>query len=74
MDDPEKLLAPWVPALIVPPDPSAPLADWQAHRAGLDALEAQLRISHPGLHWLEGMRAFKAGADAVIRRMLRRGG
>ena len=47
MDDPESsghrgcLLTSCRPIL------SAPLADWQAHRAGLDALEARLRITHP---------------------------
>ena len=30
-------------------------------RAGLDALEARLRITHPRLDWLDGMRTFKRG-------------
>ena len=34
--------------------------------AGLDMLEARLRVSHPDLDWLDGLRAFKAEADAVI--------
>ena len=34
------------PARIEPPDPLAPLEEWQSFRAGLDALEARLRISH----------------------------
>jgi hypothetical protein len=61
MDDPESsghrgcLLTSCRPIL------SAPLADWQAHRAGLDALEARLRITHPRLDWLDGMRTFKRG-------------
>jgi hypothetical protein len=33
-----------------------------------DALEARLLVSHPDLGWLHGMRAFKALADAAIRR------
>ena len=37
------------------------------YRAGLNALEARLLVSHPDLDWLDGMRAFKAEADAVIR-------
>src|SRR3954447_4805000 len=36
----EKKRAPWVPALIEPPEPSATLKEWQSYRAGLDALEA----------------------------------
>jgi len=40
------------------------------YRAGLDALEARLFVSHPDLDWLDGMRAFKAGADTVIARRL----
>jgi hypothetical protein len=51
-----KKRASWVPALIEPPDPSAPLQEWQSYRADLDALEARLLISHPGLDWLEGYR------------------
>ena len=58
----------WVPALIVPPDPLVPLEEWQAYRSGLDTLEARLRVSHPDLDWLDGLRAFKAQADAVIAR------
>ena len=68
MDDSEKKRAPWVPALIVPPDPLAPLEEWQAYRADLDALEARLLVSHPDLDWLDGIRAFKTEADAVIAR------
>ena len=30
-----------------PPDPLAPLEEWQSYRAGLDALEARLLVSHP---------------------------
>jgi hypothetical protein len=63
----EKKRAPWVPALIVPPDPLALLEEWKSYRAGLDVLEARLLVSHPDLHWLDGLRAFKAQADAVIR-------
>jgi len=66
--DAEKKRAPWVPALIEPPDPLAPLEEWQSYRAGLDALDARLLVSHPDLDWLDGMRAFKAQADAVIAR------
>jgi hypothetical protein len=66
--DTGKKRAPWVPALIEPPDHLAPLEDWQSFRVGLDALEARLLVSHPDLDWLDGMRAFKAGADAVIAR------
>ena len=62
-----KLRAPWVPALIVPPEPSASLEEWQSYRAGLDELEARLLVSHPDLSWLDGLRSFKAGADAGIR-------
>jgi len=58
----------WVPARIEPPDPLAPLEEWQSYRAGLDVLEAGLRVSHPDLDWLDGMRAFKAQADARIAR------
>ena len=71
--DSEKKRAPWVPALVVPPDPLAPLEEWQSYRADLDALEARLLVSHPDLDWLDGIRAFKAEADAVIRQMTRRG-
>ena len=66
--DTGKKRAPWVPALIEPPDPLAPLEEWQSYRAGLDALEDRLLVSHPDLDWLDGMRAFKAQADAVIAR------
>ena len=66
--DSEKKRAPWVPALVVPPDPLAPLEEWQSYRADLDALEARLLVSHPDLDWLDGMRAFKAGANAGIAR------
>ena len=66
--DAEKKRAPWVPALIKPPDPLASLEEWQSYRAGLDALEARLLVSRPDLDWLDGIRAFKAEADAVIAR------
>ena len=56
-----------------PPDPLAPLEEWQSYRGELDVLEARLFVSHPDLDWLDGMRAFKAEADAVIRRASRRG-
>ncbi len=62
-----KLRAPWVPALIVPPEPSGSLEEWQSYRAGLDELEARLLVSHPDLSWLDGLRSFKAEADAGIR-------
>jgi len=62
----ERKRAPWVPTLIVPPEPSAPLREWQSYRAGLDALDARLCVSHPDLDWLDGIRAFKAEADTVI--------
>jgi hypothetical protein len=68
--DSKKNRAAWVPALIKPPDPFA-LQEWQSYRAGLDVLEARLRVSHPDLDWLGGMRAFMAEADAVIGRMTR---
>ena len=71
--DTGKKRAPWVPARIEPPDPLAPLEEWQSYRAGLDALEARLLVSHPDLDWLDGMRAFKAGADTVIARRLAEG-
>ena len=48
-------------------EPSASLEEWQSYRAGLDALEARLLISHPDMDWLDGLRAFRAGADAGIR-------
>ena len=67
----KKQRAPWVPALIKPPDPLASLQEWLDYRAGLDVLEAGLRVSHPDLDWLGGMRAFMAEADAVIGRMAR---
>ena len=66
--DSKKPWASWVPALIKPPDTSAPLEEWQSYRANLDALEARLLVSHPDLDWLDGMRAFKAQADAVNAR------
>jgi hypothetical protein len=66
--DTKKKRAPWVPALIEPPDPLAPLEEWQSHRADLDLLEARLLVSHPDLDWLDGIRAFKAEADAGIAR------
>jgi hypothetical protein len=66
--DTGKKRAPWVPALIEPPGPLAPLEEWQSYSAGLNALEARLRVSHPDLDWLDGMQAFKARADAVIAR------
>jgi hypothetical protein len=34
--DTRKKRAPWVPALVEPPDPLAPLNEWQSYRAGLD--------------------------------------
>ena len=66
MMDTEKKRAPWVPAMVEPPDPLASLEEWQSYRAGLNALEARLLVSHPDLDWLDGLRAFKAEADAVI--------
>ena len=66
--DTGKKRAPWVPASIEPPDPLASLEEWQSYRAGLDALEVRLLVSHPDQDWLEGMRAFKAEADAGIAR------
>ena len=36
-------------------------------------LAGRLLVSHPDLDWLDGIRAFKAEADAVIRQMTRRG-
>ena len=63
-----KKRAPWMPALIGPPDPFASLQAWQSHRDELDVLEVRLRVSHPDLAWLDGMQAFKAGADAGIVR------
>ena len=66
--DTEKNRTPWVPARIEPPDPLAPLEEWQSYRGELDVLEARLFVSHPDLDWLDGMRAFKAEADAVIAR------
>ena len=63
-----------MPAHIVPPDPSASLEEWQSYRASLDELEARLLVSHPDLSWLDGLRSFKAGADAGIRGHLKRGG
>jgi hypothetical protein len=68
--DTGKKRAPWVLALI---EPLAPLEEWRSYRAGLDALEARLLVSHPDLDWLDGMRAFKAGADTVIARRLAEG-
>ena len=50
---------------------SASLQEWLDYRDGLDVLEAGLRVSHPDLEWLGGMRAFMAEADAVISRMAR---
>jgi hypothetical protein len=64
----EKKRASWVPAMVEPPDPLASLEEWQSYRAGLNALQARLLVSHPDLDWLDGMRAFKAEADAVIAR------
>ena len=63
--DTGKKRAPWVLALI---EPLAPLEEWRSYRAGLDALEDRLLVSHPDLDWLDGMRAFKAQADARIAR------
>ena len=37
----------WGPALVRPPDPSAPLREWHSYRAELDVLEARLRVGHP---------------------------
>jgi hypothetical protein len=67
----KKQRAPWGPALIKPPGPLASLQEWLDYRAGLDMLEAELRVSHPDLDWLDGMRAFKGEADAVIAQMAR---
>jgi hypothetical protein len=67
----KKQRASWVPALIKPPVPLASLQEWLDYRAGLDVLEAGLRVSHPDLDWLDGMRTFKDEADAVIGRMAR---
>ena len=67
----KKQRASWVPALIKPPDPFAPLQEWLDYRDGLNVLEAGLRLSHPDMDWLDGMRTFKAEADAVIGRMAR---
>jgi hypothetical protein len=62
----------WVPALVRPPDPSAPLREWHSYRAELDVLDARLRASHPDFDWLEGLGRFKHQADAVIARRSRR--
>jgi hypothetical protein len=35
------------------------LEEWLSYRAGLDALEARLLVSHPDLDCLDGIRAFK---------------
>jgi hypothetical protein len=70
----KKLRAPWVPALIVPPDPQASLEEWKSYRDGLDELEARLLVSHPDLSWLDGLRSFRAGADAGIIRRARYSG
>ena len=67
----KKQRAPWVPVLIKPPGPLASLQEWLDCRAGLDMLEAELRVSHPDLDWLDGTRTFKDEADAVIGRMAR---
>jgi hypothetical protein len=64
----KKQRASWVPALIKPPGPFAPLQEWLDYRDGLNVLEAGLRLSHPDMDWLDGMRTFKAEADAVIAR------
>ena len=66
--DAKKTWASWVPALIEPADALASLEEWKSYRANLDALEARLLVSHPDLDWLDGMRAFKAGANAGIAR------
>ena len=59
-----------MPALIKPPGPLASL--WNGSIiAPAYVLEAGLRISHPDLNWLDGMRTFKDEADAVIGRMAR---
>ena len=42
------------------------IAGMAIHRAELDVLEARLRVSYPNLAWLDGMRAFKAEADAYL--------
>ena len=64
----KKQRASWVPALIRPPELLASLQEWLDFRAGLDVLEGGLRVSHPDLDWLNGMKAFKAEADAGIAR------
>ena len=64
----KKQRASWVPALIRPPDLLASLQEWLDYRAGLDVLEGGLRVSHPDLEWLDGMKAFRAEADAGIAR------
>ena len=43
----KKQRASWVPALIKPPDPFAPLQEWLDYRDGLDVLEARLRLIIP---------------------------
>ena len=60
--------ASWVPALIRPPDLLASLQEWLDYRAGLDVPEGGLRVSHHDLEWLDGMKAFRAEADAGIAR------
>jgi len=47
--DTGKKRAPWAPARIEPPDPLAPSEVWISYSAGLGALEARLRVSHPDL-------------------------
>ena len=42
--DTEKNRTPWVPARIEPPDPLAPLEEWQSYRGELDVLEARLFV------------------------------
>ena len=68
--DTEKKRTPWVPARIEPPDPLAPLEEWQSYRGELDVLEARLFVSHPDLDRLDGKGRSN---DAVIRRASRRG-
>ena len=63
----KKQRASWVPALIRPPDLLASLQEWLDYRAGLD-VQGGLRVSHPDLEWLDGMKAFRAEADAGIAR------
>jgi hypothetical protein len=72
--DSKRKRAPWVPAMVKPPDHLASLEEWRSYRAGLDALEARLLVTPPDLDWLDGLRAFKAEADAGIRLAGRKSG